>query len=173
MNLKQFESPRTLLLVLALVFAQHMLGAFGSRQWRDQLGVDVSVVHGGFQDSAHHEQYDFQASRYYQKIRSNISSYVLPEQPVNTPSACTPELLRKSLGSDTGAFYGTEDGNYYYEPAACRLRRLSGDEARQCLAGRHLDFIGDSVTRQRHILPCSEGHLVAFPCGSEDCSEIS
>ncbi|KAK9818812.1 hypothetical protein WJX74_004498 [Apatococcus lobatus] len=116
---------------------------------QEQLGL--SELHGGYEDTARHEQYDFQKSRYHQKIRANTSSYALPERLQNSPASCTPQLLRTDLLSSAGDFYETTDGNYYFEPAACLLRRLSGHEARQCLAGRHLDFIGDSVTRYQYM----------------------
>lgn len=137
-------------LLFGLVLAEgHRVLSFPERkQAQEQSGIDLAALHGGFEDTARHEQYDFQQSRYFQKIRANTSSYTLPERLATSPAACSPELLRKSLLSSVGDFYETPDGNYYFEPKACRLRRLTGDQARQCLAGRHLDFIGDSVTRQ-------------------------
>ena len=41
----------------------------------------------------------------------------------------------------------TETGHLVWEPSHCRLRRLTGQQARQCLSGRHIAFVGDSVTR--------------------------
>jgi hypothetical protein len=34
-----------------------------------------------------------------------------------------------------------------WEPKECRLRRLSAQQAAQCLSGQRIAFIGDSVTR--------------------------
>ena len=39
-------------------------------------------------------------------------------------------------------------GHLFWEPSACRLRRLDAQEARSCLAGRHIAFVGDSVSRR-------------------------
>ncbi|KAK9845627.1 hypothetical protein WJX84_001488 [Apatococcus fuscideae] len=117
------------------------------RELLQQTNLDL---HGGFGDATRHEQYDFHQSEYYQKIRSNTSSYTLPERP-QSPAECTPELLHTGLLEAGGSFYSSPDGHYYFEPAMCRLRRLSGKEARQCLSGRHIDFIGDSVTRYQYM----------------------
>jgi hypothetical protein len=35
--------------------------------------------------------------------------------------------------------------------AICSLKRYSGQEARQCLAGKHLNLIGDSLTRYQYL----------------------
>jgi hypothetical protein len=51
----------------------------------------------------------------------------------------------------TGKFYMDSDGHYSWEPDGCRLRRFTGDEARKCLSGRHVAFVGDSVTRYQYI----------------------
>ena len=47
--------------------------------------------------------------------------------------------------------YVDEEGHYFWEPAGCRLRRLTGGEARACLNGRHLDWVGDSLTRYQYM----------------------
>ena len=50
--------------------------------------------------------------------------------------------------TDIGRWYkDTGTGHFFWEPAHCRLRRLTGTEARRCLSGRHLHFAGDSLTR--------------------------
>ncbi len=46
-----------------------------------------------------------------------------------------------------GRWYRVADSDVVYEPASCRLRRLSAGAARQCLEGKFVAFIGDSVTR--------------------------
>lgn len=43
--------------------------------------------------------------------------------------------------------HADSDGHYWWEPQNCRLRRLSGPEARQCFRGRHIFMGGDSLTR--------------------------
>ncbi|CAL5224027.1 g6647 [Coccomyxa viridis] len=59
---------------------------------------------------------------------------------------CTP-----SANLSDGTIYRTEHGDLVYEPTDCYLRRLTADEARRCLEGRHVAFIGDSVTRYQYI----------------------
>lgn len=118
------------------------------REALEELGQVASVSHGGFDDLPRHEQYDFRTSSYYQKVRTNSSSFTLQERLESDVAYCTPELLHTGLLKSPGAFYETPDGQYYFEPDECRLRRFSGQQVRECFAGRHVDFLGDSVTRQ-------------------------
>ncbi len=137
---------------LPLTFAlQHCRGFICRRSSLEDLKQDIAGPHGGFEDLSRHEQYDFKASWYYQKIRTNSSSFTPPERLESPPSYCTPKILHSGLLKSPGAIYETQEGHYYFEPHDCRLRRLSGQQARQCLAGRHIDFLGDSVTRQRAL----------------------
>lgn len=48
--------------------------------------------------------------------------------------------------------YTDEQGYFWWEPAKCKLRRLTGPQARRCLAGRHIVFVGDSLTRSEQLL---------------------
>jgi hypothetical protein len=50
-----------------------------------------------------------------------------------------------------GHWYSTPGGELLYEPDACQLRRLTADEARQCLANRSLTFVGDSLSRYQYV----------------------
>ena len=144
---------------LGLLGAGQASSYCGSRKacTRELLQQSISDHHGGFEDATRHEQYDFQQSANYQKIQSNTSSYVLPERNQDSSPACTPELLHTGLLEAGGALYGTADGHYYFEPAECRLRRLSGQQARSCLSGRHIDFVGDSVIRRVRRLLVNTG----------------
>lgn len=45
-----------------------------------------------------------------------------------------------------GAWYFLDD-HVVYDLDACHVRRLDGDAARCCLAGRTVTFVGDSITR--------------------------
>lgn len=50
-------------------------------------------------------------------------------------------------------------GHLFWEPSECRLRRLTAQEARSCLAGRHIAFVGDSVSRRGHrALPATSSY---------------
>lgn len=50
-----------------------------------------------------------------------------------------------------GSWERMRDGQVAYEPTGCLLRRMSGDAARQCLAGKYIAFAGDSVTRYHYL----------------------
>lgn len=50
-----------------------------------------------------------------------------------------------------GYWYTDEQGYFWWEPAKCKLRRLTGPQARRCLAGRHIVFVGDSLTRYGYL----------------------
>jgi hypothetical protein len=39
------------------------------------------------------------------------------------------------------------DGSYEFQHGSCKIHRYTADEARQCLAGKHISIIGDSVSR--------------------------
>jgi len=43
------------------------------------------------------------------------------------------------------------DGSRELRHSMCRLHRYSAKEARQCLAGKHINFIGDSLTRYQYL----------------------
>ena len=51
----------------------------------------------------------------------------------------------------SGRWYKDAEGEYFYEPETCRIRRLSAEAARSCLSGKHIAFIGDSVTRYEYL----------------------
>ncbi len=64
------------------------------------------------------------------------------------PPALVTHAARAGNGTDTGRWYrDAATGHFFWEPARCRLRRLTGPQARRCLSGRHLHFAGDSLTR--------------------------
>ena len=61
---------------------------------------------------------------------------------------CRPASLQMQLEYNAGHWYSHPITNHlYWEPHGCRLRRLTAYEARQCLSGRHLGFVGDSISR--------------------------
>ena len=50
---------------------------------------------------------------------------------------------------DKGSWHReTASGHLFWEPSQCRLRRMTAQEARSCLAGRNIAFVGDSVSRR-------------------------
>jgi len=69
------------------------------------------------------------------------------------PNALQAKPLCGVLGAnaliDKGSWHReTASGHLFWEPSECRLRRLTAQEARSCLAGRTIAFVGDSVTRR-------------------------
>jgi hypothetical protein len=42
-----------------------------------------------------------------------------------------------------GSWYKDAQGEVFYEPSTCKLRRLTADAARVCLANKTLAFIGE------------------------------
>ncbi|KAJ1447533.1 hypothetical protein M885DRAFT_188852 [Pelagophyceae sp. CCMP2097] len=51
------------------------------------------------------------------------------------------------LTRDRGRWHPRADGSRAYDVEPCRIVRYAAEDARRCLKGRHLFFIGDSVTR--------------------------
>ena len=61
---------------------------------------------------------------------------------------CKPAHLKLQPDFEMGQWYAHPITKHlFWEPQGCRLRRLTAFEARQCLSGRHLGFVGDSVSR--------------------------
>ena len=91
----------------------------------------------------------------------------IPRNPNNAPSGnkhhkkigklCTD--LKKIVGMKNGAFITRDpavwmhrlDGSKEYSLQTCKLKRFTATEARTCLAGKHMLFIGDSVTRYQYL----------------------
>ncbi len=57
--------------------------------------------------------------------------------------------MHQLLGANSteGYFMHVDGTHVAYEPHSCWVRRLSAGAARQCLDGKFVAFIGDSVTR--------------------------
>lgn len=51
------------------------------------------------------------------------------------------------LTREPGTWHLRDDGSRAYDVAPCRVVRYTAENARRCLRGRHLFFVGDSVTR--------------------------
>jgi hypothetical protein len=51
----------------------------------------------------------------------------------------------------TGKWYKDAGGEVWYEPATCKLRRLTADQARSCLANKTIAFIGGSLQRYQYM----------------------
>lgn len=51
----------------------------------------------------------------------------------------------------TGHFYKDSVGHLFFEPDSCLLRRFSSEDAKKCLSGLRLAFLGDSVTRYQYL----------------------
>jgi len=64
---------------------------------------------------------------------------------------CTPDNLKLSDVSKNGNFYLLNDGSFRYELNHCRLRRFNQARATSCLAGIHLTFMGDSLSRYFYL----------------------
>lgn len=66
----------------------------------------------------------------------------------STDQKCNADSLT-GTGSLNGQWFGMSDPEQHvvFEPHACQLRRLSAAAARQCLDGKYVMFIGDSLTR--------------------------
>ena len=68
--------------------------------------------------------------------------------------------LKKIPGLKNGAFITRDrgtwryrlDGSKEYTIDTCKLKRFTATEARQCLSGHHMLWIGDSVTRYQFII---------------------
>ena len=74
-----------------------------------------------------------------------------------TKPLCTD--LKKYPNMQNGAFITRDpghwryrmDGSREYTVDTCRLKRFTSEEAKSCLAGHHVVFIGDSVTRYQFL----------------------
>ena len=68
--------------------------------------------------------------------------------------------VKKIPGMENGAFITRDDGSWQYRVDGsreytldtCRLKRFTPAEARQCLAGHHMLWIGDSVSRYQFLV---------------------
>ena len=54
-------------------------------------------------------------------------------------------------GRENGTWHLTRSGEYVYEVEDCALARPTAVTARRCLSGRHLLFIGDSISRYMYL----------------------
>ncbi len=64
---------------------------------------------------------------------------------------------------DKGSWHReTASGHIFWEPSECRLRRMTAQKARSCLAGRTIAFVGDSVTRR---VSSHSGTQLRMACG--------
>ena len=90
--------------------------------------------------------YDFTARPGYRDI-STSSNASLPswEMHVAQLRCCSPGDPMQ------GRFYLDASQHYVYEPDACKLCRLTGAAARECLGDRHILFLGDSISRYQYL----------------------
>jgi hypothetical protein len=51
----------------------------------------------------------------------------------------------------SGSWHKDAQGEVFYEPATCKLRRLTADAARSCLANKTIAFIGGSLARYQYV----------------------
>ena len=94
--------------------------------------------------------YDHSTAPYYSQIEAQPGSFVHPAtEALQQLPHCN--LSSSDAALTPGKWYKDEDGEYFYEPDACRLRRHSGEAARSCLSGKHIAFVGDSVTRYEYL----------------------
>lgn len=70
-------------------------------------------------------------------------------RPRRHPHVATPPCGRDSCSN--GHWEVRNGSGYTYVPSACRLVRPTGAMVRQCLAGRHLLFFGDSLQRYLYL----------------------
>lgn len=108
----------------------------------------MCVLHTGATPRS--QAYDHSTAPNYVAIEQEPGSYahVVTEALEQLPY-CSPSGIDAALTA--GKWYKDVDGEYFFEPEGCRLRRLSGEAARSCLSGKHIAFIGDSVTRYEYL----------------------
>ena len=94
--------------------------------------------------------YDHSTAPLYKEIEAQPGSYVYPAtETLQQLPYCN--LSSSDAALTPGRWYKDRDGEYLYEPDMCRLRRHSAEAARSCLSGKHIAFIGDSVTRYEYL----------------------
>ena len=94
--------------------------------------------------------YDHSTAPLYKEIEAQPGSYVYPAtEALQQLPYCN--LSSSDAALTPGRWYKDRDGEYLYEPDMCRLRRHSAEAARSCLSGKHIAFIGDSVTRYEYL----------------------
>ena len=59
--------------------------------------------------------------------------------------------LGELTGVENGTWHVDRKGEYVYTVDECIMARPSAVAARRCLAGRHLVFIGDSISRYMYL----------------------
>ena len=115
---------------------------------RNSLKGRLPMLHTGALTRS--QAYDRNKAKLYSSIEQQPGSYVHP----------VTEALKESpycnfSGNDVmltaGKWYKDEDGEYFFEPEMCRIRRYSAEAARSCLSGKHIAFVGDSVTRYEYL----------------------
>lgn len=82
----------------------------------------------------------------YQQIIENATL-----QPWEDVLASDREPCKKGEWNVDGSWYISREGELFYEPHACLLRRLTAAEARQCLSNSTLTFVGDSLSRYQYL----------------------
>ena len=84
----------------------------------------------------------------YENFRDNMTMLPawVPHGSVHNRKLCLP---KQPLWPGSLQFY--RDDSLVYEPAACNMFRISARQARQCLVGRHVFFVGDSLTRYQYV----------------------
>lgn len=61
------------------------------------------------------------------------------------------EPCKKGDWNMAGSWYISREGELFFEPHACRLRRMTAAEVRRCLSNSTITFVGDSLTRYQYL----------------------
>ena len=84
----------------------------------------------------------------YGRFRGNMT--MLPAW-VPHGTGYTRKLCRPKQPLWPGSLQIYRDDSLVYEPTACNMFRISSHQARRCLVGRHVFFVGDSLTRYQYV----------------------
>ncbi|GAX75132.1 hypothetical protein CEUSTIGMA_g2576.t1 [Chlamydomonas eustigma] len=101
----------------------------------------------------HFERYlplEDKMGRRHDRMRIYTDTIVLPVAKLRRREWCgelnfKASLMKGRIYQDAGT------SHYFYEPDACRLRRLPVSGAAACLAGKRLVFLGDSISRYHYL----------------------
>lgn len=115
--------------------------------------------HDVYGNVSRHAPAEALSSKYYKRLTATAVGLNDSSSLGNLPEC---GLLSPHLSDEDGTWYTHATTKHiFWEPKGCRLRRFSAFQARQCLRGRHLAFVGDSISRQVLCLPPAPPRFVS------------